>query len=160
MIQQLPHMSFCFHLWCENCFVVQCTTKAFPHQLCLRLHHTQDPTISPHPPPALPISSLWRLGCWGTPSGGLPHWLSPAIQAARSLFLDHGMSSWISFIRNSSFSHPSCQLPLAAWVLKNLVWLSSSLVISSDRGCEVQVFWAHWACPKKLSINDTFYLSC
>ena len=121
---------FCFHLWCENCFVVHCTTKQFPHQLCLWLHHTQDSTIPPHPPPTFPVSSLWWLGCWGTPSGGLLHWLSP-IQAARSLFfLDHRMPSQILFIHDSSFSHPSCQLPLAAWVLRNWVWWSSSLVIS------------------------------
>ncbi len=89
-----------------------------PWMFCFHSAFTQC-TCTTLPPPTLPVSCLWWLGCQGIPSAGLPHWLSLVIQAARSLFfLDHRMQSWTSYIRDSHHSHTlhiSCLWWLGCW---------------------------------------------
>src|SRR5260221_1650957 len=92
-----------------------------------------------------------------------------SLHSASAVPVEHGQSrvesrrkcSHTSFasgstaFNNSSISpsHPSCQFSLAAWVVRNPIWWSSSLVISSDTGCEVHFFQLHIDTgPRKLSL--------
>src|SRR5258708_15478222 len=111
---QIKHLCI-QHSRCHNFNLTRCPASSI--QTTITLHEVGDVLLPP----------VWELF-----HGTLYH------KSVLTLALPPAQHSLcIGFDHSSITSHPSCQLPLVAWVLRNPILWSSSPVISGDRGYKI-----------------------